>query len=178
VQVAVDWWSFGTLIYEMLTGWPPFYDKNIKRMCEKILAAPLVFPVRIQVSQVAQNLIRGLLTRDPVKRLRAEHVRAHPFYKDIDWFRLDRKEYKPPFVPNVSSPTDIQYFEQEFTREVPKLSPEGGGGGGAAKAQGVQALSDAEDENDFEDFTFLDSGTLNEAETDEWNGQVGDYDVA
>jgi serine/threonine protein kinase len=54
--VAVDWWSFGTLIYEMLTGWPPFYDKNIKRMCEKILAAPLVFPVRIPVSQVGRSV--------------------------------------------------------------------------------------------------------------------------
>ena len=58
MQVAVDWWSFGTLIYEMLTGWPPFYDKNIKRMCEKILAAPLVFPVRIPVSPVCDASVR------------------------------------------------------------------------------------------------------------------------
>jgi serine/threonine protein kinase len=34
---AVDWWSLGTLMFEMLTGLPPFYDKNIRRMCEKIL---------------------------------------------------------------------------------------------------------------------------------------------
>lgn len=171
--VAVDWWSFGTLIYEMLTGWPPFYDKNIKRMCEKILAAPLVFPVRIPVSQVAQNLIRGLLTRDPVKRLLAEHVRAHMFYKEIDWFQLDRREYKPPFVPNIASPTDIQYFEKEFTREVPELSPENTTGG--ASNGGAASVGEAQS-NDFQDFTFLDSGALHEEENSgEWNGEVGDW---
>ena len=37
----VDWWSLGTLMYEMLTGWPPFYDKNLRKMCEQILRSDL-----------------------------------------------------------------------------------------------------------------------------------------
>lgn len=39
--MGVDWWSLGTLIYEMITGLPPFYDKNRRLMYNKILTAPL-----------------------------------------------------------------------------------------------------------------------------------------
>lgn len=41
---AVDWWSLGTLLYEMLCGLPPYYDTNVQRMYHKILHAPLKFP--------------------------------------------------------------------------------------------------------------------------------------
>ncbi len=41
---AVDWWSLGTLMYEMMGGLPPFFDKNAQVMYEKILRAPLRFP--------------------------------------------------------------------------------------------------------------------------------------
>ena len=47
--------------YEMLTGWPPFYDKNIQKMCKKILSAPLAFPFSVPLSDEAKSLISGLL---------------------------------------------------------------------------------------------------------------------
>ena len=45
----------------MLTGWPPFYDKNIQKMCKKILSAPLAFPFSVPLSDEAKSLISGLL---------------------------------------------------------------------------------------------------------------------
>ena len=84
---AVDWWSLGTLIYEMLTGWPPFYDKNLRKLCAQILRSALACPPGCSASPEARDLIRGLLTRDPAQRLGssrtagADDIRRHPFFK-------------------------------------------------------------------------------------------------
>jgi len=67
----VDWWSLGIVCFELLTGWPPFYDRDFNRMCEKILYRPLVFPTqKYNLTRDAEDLVRSLLVRDPVKRLR------------------------------------------------------------------------------------------------------------
>jgi len=64
---GVDWWSLGTLIFEMLTGLPPFYSRNINHMYEKILKAELRCPSFLPAD--VKGLIEGLLIRDPIKRL-------------------------------------------------------------------------------------------------------------
>nr|CCA20589.1 protein kinase putative [Albugo laibachii Nc14] len=122
---AIDWWSLGTLIYEMLTGWPPFFDQNCDVMCTKILKAPLRFPAQFGLSPVVRNLIAGLLHRDPAKRLgcRASHggvqeLKLHPFFSNINWELLELRSVKPPFKPRIRSPTDTQNFDKMFTRET------------------------------------------------------------
>jgi serine/threonine protein kinase len=125
---AVDWWSLGTLMYEMLTGWPPFFDRNIEQMCTKIMKAPLKFPAHFGLSAEVKSLITGLLDRDPAYRLGCrpgagvDDIRRHPFFAAIDWRALERRAVKPPFKPRVRSPTDIQNFDREFTREMPDHS--------------------------------------------------------
>jgi serine/threonine protein kinase len=64
---AVDWWALGVLVYEMLSGYPPFYDDNPFGIYEKILTANLSF--QPHVYPFAQDFIRGLLTRDITRRL-------------------------------------------------------------------------------------------------------------
>lgn len=117
----VDWWSLGTLIYEMLTGLPPFYSKHINVMYQKILNAQLTFPS--YMSEDAKNLLEGLLTRDPEKRLAGEAVRKHPFFKDIDWEKLDRKEIEPIWKPPVKDDRDTTQIDDYFTQEKPTDSP-------------------------------------------------------
>lgn len=123
--LAVDWWSLGTLIYEMLTGLPPFYSQNINLMYQKILNGELRFPSFI--SAEAQSLLEGLLTRDPEKRLGSaqegsNEVKRHPFFKDIDWAKLEKKEIEAPFKPKVKDVMDVSQIDTVFTGERPQDS--------------------------------------------------------
>lgn len=66
---AVDWWTLGVLLYEMLTGLPPFYDENTNEMYRKILSEPLHFPGPEIVPPAARDLLSKLLDRDANRRL-------------------------------------------------------------------------------------------------------------
>eukprot|EP01088_Endostelium_zonatum_P000318 TRINITY_DN1059_c0_g1_i1.p1 TRINITY_DN1059_c0_g1~~TRINITY_DN1059_c0_g1_i1.p1 ORF type:complete len:439 (-),score=98.32 TRINITY_DN1059_c0_g1_i1:187-1503(-) len=116
----VDWWSLGTLMYEMLTGLPPFYSQNINIMYQKILSGELRFPS--YVSPDAQSILEGLLTRDPEKRLgsrdkQASDVMSHPFFKSINWNKLMNKEIEPSFKPKVKSDACLDNIDKVFTSE-------------------------------------------------------------
>mmetsp|Transcript_314 Transcript_314/g.342 ORF Transcript_314/g.342 Transcript_314/m.342 type:complete len:441 (-) Transcript_314:111-1433(-) len=112
---AVDWWSLGTLIYEMLTGLPPFYSKNINVMYQKILNGQLTFPSYID--ETCRDLLEGLLTRDPEKRYDGQDLMEHEFFKDIDWDALLERKITPAWKPEVSGVTDTSQIDAYFTNE-------------------------------------------------------------
>lgn len=117
---VVDWWTLGVLLYEMLTGLPPFYDDNIPKMYKKILQDELKFPEVFDSD--AKDLLIKLLDRDPKKRLGgksgSEEIKKHQFFNNIDWKRLNNKGYTPLFKPPVSGAFDTDNFDSEFTNEV------------------------------------------------------------
>ncbi|KAF9916892.1 AGC protein kinase Gad8 [Lobosporangium transversale] len=117
---TVDWWTLGVLLYEMLTGLPPFYDENIHEMYRKILQDELRFPD--EVAPDARALLSALLTRDPNQRLGnngSSAIKSHPFFKPISFPLLMAKKIQPPFKPSVSSAIDTSNFDEEFTSEEP-----------------------------------------------------------
>src|ERR1700685_2822845 len=73
-------------------------------------------------------LISQLLTREPERRLGsgerdALEVMEHPYFKSVNFDDIYHKRVPPPFIPQLSSATGTSNFDQEFTREVPVLTP-------------------------------------------------------
>lgn len=123
---SADWWSFGVLMFEMLTGSLPFQGKDRKETMALILKAKLGMPQFL--SPEVQSLLRALFKRNPANRLGAgpdgvEEIKRHRFFASIDWNKLYRKEMRPPFKPSVGRPEDTFHFDPEFTSRTPTDSP-------------------------------------------------------
>uniref|UniRef100_A0A673CI77 non-specific serine/threonine protein kinase n=1 Tax=Sphaeramia orbicularis TaxID=375764 RepID=A0A673CI77_9TELE len=85
---SADWWSYGVLMFEMLTGTLPFQGKDRKETMTMILKAKLGMPQFL--SSEAQSLLRNLFKRNPANRLGAgpdgvEEIKRHQFFNTIDW---------------------------------------------------------------------------------------------
>lgn len=160
---AVDWWNLGMVLYEMLTGLPPWYTNDRKKLFERLRSARLHFPP--YVSRRAEALIRQLLNRNPAERLGAKgahQVKNHLFFENIDWARLMKKQVPPPFRPCHTAMNDGEAplnFEAEFTRlplpsaETVDASPMGTGR--ALSSRALRADSDT-----FQGFTYENPGLL------------------
>eukprot|EP00599_Poterioochromonas_sp_BG-1_P016223 CAMPEP_0173156406 /NCGR_PEP_ID=MMETSP1105-20130129/14788_1 /TAXON_ID=2985 /ORGANISM="Ochromonas sp., Strain BG-1" /LENGTH=715 /DNA_ID=CAMNT_0014073229 /DNA_START=61 /DNA_END=2208 /DNA_ORIENTATION=- len=122
---AVDWWSFGILLFEMLHGRTPFYDKNRKLMFYRIINTEPSFPQTF--SQEAVVCIRGLLRVDESERLGsgprgAQDIIESDFFKVIDFDKLYRREIPPPFVPEVANEFDTKYVPKVYLQADAKDS--------------------------------------------------------
>lgn len=111
---AVDWWSVGTLIFEMLTGLPPFYCEDVQKMYSLKMTAELTIPEYIEPE--AADLIRKFLDRNPETRLtEIDLIKKHVWFKEIDWEKLSRKEIEPPYIPHVAKDSTI-LIDEAFTK--------------------------------------------------------------
>ncbi|XP_053518411.1 ribosomal protein S6 kinase alpha-6 isoform X4 [Artibeus jamaicensis] len=121
---SADWWSYGVLMFEMLTGTLPFQGKDRNETMNMILKAKLGMPQFL--SAEAQSLLRMLFKRNPANRLGSEgveEIKRHNFFANIDWNKLYKREVQPPFKPASGKPDDTFCFDPEFTAKTPKDSP-------------------------------------------------------
>jgi p70 ribosomal S6 kinase len=115
---AVDWWSLGALAFDMLTGGPPFTSDSRKRTIDKILKSRLALPAYLTVE--ARDFIKQLLKRHVDARLGAgtsdaDEIKAHAFFKHLNWDKVYARESEPPFKPDIQSEDDASLFDTKFT---------------------------------------------------------------
>ncbi|GFF50860.1 cAMP-dependent protein kinase type 2 [Aspergillus udagawae] len=102
---SVDWWSLGILIFEMLCGFTPFWDSGSPvKIYENILRGRVKYPPYLHPDAV--DLLSQLITADLTKRLGnlhggSEDVKNHPWFAEVTWDRLARKDIDAPYVPPI-----------------------------------------------------------------------------
>lgn len=108
---AVDWWTFGIFLYELLHGKTPFKGNGNRETLFNVVGQPLKFPEGSNISFAAKDLIRGLLTKDPQKRLGfkrgATEIKQHPFFESVNWALI--RSTTPPQIPK---PVDLASLNQ------------------------------------------------------------------
>ncbi|KAL6999102.1 Serine/threonine-protein kinase d6pkl2 [Sarracenia purpurea var. burkii] len=103
---AVDWWTFGIFLFELLFGRTPFKGSGNRATLFNVVGQPLRFPESPVVSFAARDLIRGLLVKEPQHRLAykrgATEIKQHPFFEGVNWALI--RCASPPDIPK---PIDI-----------------------------------------------------------------------
>uniref|UniRef100_A0A8C8HJ79 protein kinase C n=1 Tax=Oncorhynchus tshawytscha TaxID=74940 RepID=A0A8C8HJ79_ONCTS len=144
---AVDWWGLGVLIFEMLVGESPFPGDDEEEVFDSIVNDEVRYPRFLSTEAI--SIMRRLLRRNPERRLGAgekdaEEVKKHPFFRSVDWDGLLAKKVRPEFIPTIKGREDVSNFDDEFTSEVPILTP----------PREPRVLT-AEDQEMFADFDYI-----------------------
>ncbi|KAL2610596.1 hypothetical protein R1flu_029169 [Riccia fluitans] len=114
---AVDWWTFGIFLYELLHGKTPFKGTGNRATLFNVVGQPLKFPETSGVSFAARDLIRGLLVKEPMHRLAfkrgAAEIKQHPFFEGVNWALI--RCTTPPDIPK---PFELELSHRKETKEA------------------------------------------------------------
>jgi len=144
-----DWWAFGSIIYEMICGQPPFYCKDKEQLFKQIRNdnPKLDFPF---LSDNARDLLLKLMDKNAATRLGggpkdAEEIMAHPWFENINWYAIYNKVVPPPYKPQLDNPASTKHFSEEFTQM--RMTP-----------QDIGSL--AEDSGKWNQFSYTDENDM------------------
>lgn len=110
----------------MLLQQSPFRGEDEDEIYDAILADEPLYPIHMPRDSV--SILQKLLTREPEMRLGsgptdAQEIMSHAFFRNINWDDIYHKRVQPPFIPQITSPTDTSNFDTEFTSVTPVLTP-------------------------------------------------------
>ncbi|CAM0950785.1 unnamed protein product [Alopecurus aequalis] len=120
---AVDWWTFGIFLYELLFGKTPFKGSGNRATLFNVVGQPLRFPESPVVGFAARDLIRGLLIKEPQHRLAykrgATEIKQHPFFEGVNWALI--RCATPPDIPKpVEIPRPVASTSQKAAPSAEK----------------------------------------------------------
>ncbi|KAJ8626763.1 hypothetical protein MRB53_020070 [Persea americana] len=140
---AVDWWTLGIFLYELLYGTTPFKGQGNRATLSNVVGQPLKFPDTPVISPAARDLISSLLVKEPQKRIAyrrgATEIKQHPFFEGVNWALI--RGSRPPSIPD---PVDFGQFAGKETRLKEKKLKENG--------SGAHSKNSSHDHLDFECF--------------------------
>jgi len=113
---AVDWWTLGILLFELMSGHPPFESAYPMQIYSKVMKGIAKVPFPAKCQGPCQDLVKALLKKEPSERLPMRHggvknVKEHKWYVGFDWTEHENGTMNPPYKPTVKSKRDIQNFK-------------------------------------------------------------------
>jgi len=126
---SVDWWMLGVLTFELMTGHPPFHDSTEARIYERITKG--IRQVRFPSDAISplRQYVRSMCEADPADRLPrkkggVENIKRHKWCRDFAWDAMKARNVTPPYIPEVTSATDLTNFngrESQKPEQVPYI---------------------------------------------------------
>jgi len=116
-SVTVDWWALGVLLFELISGTPPFTSTSLEEIFDQVVFKSVPWELLPQSSPEVLDVLAKLLEKDPTKRLgynSPQEVKDHPFFISLDWTDLLKQE--PPFVPEAKTDDFLGYIPTTETR--------------------------------------------------------------
>jgi cGMP-dependent protein kinase len=123
---AVDWWCLGILLFELMTGHPPFESPSPMQTYAKVRAGILKVKFPGKLKGACEELVKGLCSanatdRLPMKKQGSENVQKHVWYEGFDWRAMENLTLKPPYLPAVKSATDASNFKANPADKPPEI---------------------------------------------------------
>lgn len=121
---AVDWWTLGVLIFELMSGHPPFESAYPMQIYAKVMKGISKVPFPPKCQGPVGDLIKALLKKEPSERLPmrpggCKNMREHKWYADLNWDALGNGSNDAPYKPVVKSKKDIANFSAR-KEDMPK----------------------------------------------------------